>query len=174
MEMFTKAVGSDRDCKEYLKENFCTIIAYLVPWFAVQSRNQDSAEVLTSEKEMERQARSDQASQSHEYLLNALKTEVGESEPEGQQRLGGIDHMSLTAGYVLVRGWPSFYKLSLQTWRYSQSYEFSLYYLKFCSLVTFQKTDKLMAKKFDELVVQLLLRMYEPPTEGSDVAQFTK
>lgn len=112
MEMFTKAVGSDRDCKEYLKENFCTIIAYLVPWFAVQSRNQDSAEVLTSEKEMERQARSDQASQSHEYLLNALKTEVGESEPEGQQRLGGIDHMSLTAEYVLVRGWPSFYKLS--------------------------------------------------------------
>ena len=31
-----------------------------------------------------------------------------------------------------------------------------------------------MAKKFDELVVELLLRMYEPPTEGSDVAQFTK
>ena len=31
-----------------------------------------------------------------------------------------------------------------------------------------------MEKKFDELVVELLLRMYEPATEGSDLAQFTR
>ena len=37
-----------------------------------------------------------------------------------------------------------------------------------------QVVDKLFAKKFDEQVVSLLLRMYEPTSEGSDLSQFTK
>lgn len=37
-----------------------------------------------------------------------------------------------------------------------------------------QVFDKILAKKFDELIVSLLLRMYEPPSEGSDISQFTK
>ena len=37
-----------------------------------------------------------------------------------------------------------------------------------------QVVDKLFAKKFDEQIVSLLLRMYEPTSEGSDLSQFTK
>lgn len=37
-----------------------------------------------------------------------------------------------------------------------------------------QAVDKLFAKKFDEQIVSLLLRMYEPTSEGSDLSQFTK
>lgn len=41
-------------------------------------------------------------------------------------------------------------------------------------IVILQVFDKNLAKKFDELIVSLLLRMYDPPSEGSDVSQFTK
>jgi len=38
----------------------------------------------------------------------------------------------------------------------------------------FQVFDKILTKRFDELIVSLLLRMYEPTSEGSDISQFTK
>lgn len=41
-------------------------------------------------------------------------------------------------------------------------------------IVILQVFDKNLAKKFDELIVSLLLRMYDPPSEGSDISQFTK
>ena len=34
--------------------------------------------------------------------------------------------------------------------------------------------NKILAKKFDEQIVSLLLRMYEPVSEGSDISLFTK
>lgn len=37
-----------------------------------------------------------------------------------------------------------------------------------------QVFDKILAKKFGEQIVSLLLRMYEPISEGSDISQFTK
>ncbi|XP_074626555.1 serine-protein kinase ATM-like isoform X2 [Acropora palmata] len=42
------------------------------------------------------------------------------------------------------------------------------------SILTQGVCDKILAKKFDELIVCLLLRMYEPPSEGSDISQFTR
>ena len=37
-----------------------------------------------------------------------------------------------------------------------------------------QVFDRILAKKFSEQIVSLLLRMYEPTSEGSDISQFTK
>jgi len=37
-----------------------------------------------------------------------------------------------------------------------------------------QVFDKILAKTFGEQIVSLLLRMYEPTSEGSDISQFTK
>ncbi|EDO25909.1 predicted protein [Nematostella vectensis] len=50
----------------------------------------------------------------------------------------------------------------------SQGYEF----LK--EMITTQTVDKVLNKNFDEVVVQLLMRMYEPPDEGSDIATFSR
>lgn len=57
-----------------------------------------------------------------------------------------------------------------------------LNYLSLFNMILFNGTvgavlqvfDKILAKKFDEQIVSLLLRMYEPTSEGSDISQFTK
>ncbi|XP_066028150.1 serine-protein kinase ATM isoform X2 [Pocillopora verrucosa] len=42
------------------------------------------------------------------------------------------------------------------------------------SILTQDGFDKILAKKFDEQIVGLLLRMYDPTSEGSDISQFSR
>lgn len=104
--LFGKQVNPNGDCLEFIREGFCDITAFLLPWFAAQSRT-DDVEFQSSEQ----QAKTVQARKSHGILVNILTKDV---------------------------------------------------------------FDKILTKRFDELIVSLLLRMYEPTSEGSDISQFTK
>ncbi|CAH3032263.1 unnamed protein product [Porites lobata] len=101
--LFTEQLVPSGDCREFVRESFCHITAYYLPWFAQQSR-------IDAMKSSE-QAKIAQARKSYDFLV---------------------------------------------------------------SILTEEAVDKLFAKKFDEQIVSLLLRMYEPTSEGSDLSQFTK
>ena len=38
----------------------------------------------------------------------------------------------------------------------------------------FQIMDKLLERQFAEIVIELLLKMYDPPSEGSDASRFMR
>ena len=56
---------------EFIVDSFCNITAFLLPWFAAQSRT-DVMDLTSSEQK----AKSEQARKSHDFLVGILTQDV--------------------------------------------------------------------------------------------------
>lgn len=73
---FGKVVNPEGIWTEHVTQSYCCLMAYLVPWFAMQSKQEEFLENLTEEKRAERQERMDQASKSDDFLVHVLTKKV--------------------------------------------------------------------------------------------------
>ena len=71
LALFAKQVNPGGDCREFIIDSFCNIMAFLLPWFAAQSRT-DAMDLASSEQ----RAKSEQARKSHDFLVSILTQDV--------------------------------------------------------------------------------------------------
>mgnify|MGYP001794326126 CR=1 FL=1 len=76
LSKFGRAISTDGVWTKHVTQCYCSLMAFLVPWFAMQSKQEEFLDNLTEEKYAERQEKMAQASKSHDFLVNVLTKKV--------------------------------------------------------------------------------------------------
>ena len=74
IELFANQVNPKSECADYLKQSFCSIEAFILPWYAVQ-RRLDPTDASSSQQK----AKIEHARRSHEYLVSVLSNDVSDT-----------------------------------------------------------------------------------------------